>query len=117
MSTPTLRLAAAAAALLFTVSLAGCGTSGTGPDEGLLDRETFIDVYVELRVMALHEGAPGLTDEERQEVLERHQVTEEQLLEFADFHGGDLPFMREVWDEIETRLDAYRTEPSEEGAR
>ncbi len=116
MSTLTHRLITPAA-LLIAVLLAACGASGTGPDDGILDRETFIAVYVDLRVMALQEGAPGLTDAERQGVLDRHQVTEEQLLEFADVHGGDVSFMREVWDEIETRLDAHRTEPSSEGGR
>jgi predicted small secreted protein len=98
--------------LLSTLLAAACTLSGTGPDDATLDRETFIAVYVELRVMALQEGAPGLTDTERQEVLDRHQVTEEQLLEFANEHGGDVPFMRDVWDEIEARLDAQRGSPS-----
>ncbi|MEJ2202830.1 MAG: hypothetical protein P8170_01835 [Gemmatimonadota bacterium] len=111
MSTLTLRLAASSV-LLLTVFLAACDRSGTDPGEATIERETFIAVYVDLRVMALQAGAPGLTDAERQEVLDRHHVTEEQLLEFADVHGGDIPFMRELWDEIEARLDANRAEAS-----
>lgn len=115
MRAPLLRLAMPLA-ILATVLAAACGLGGTGPGETVLDRETFITVYVELRVMALQEGEPGLTDLERQEVLERHQVTEEQLMEFAAVHGGDVTFMRDVWDEIEARLDARRSaSPPDQG--
>jgi hypothetical protein len=113
---PVIR-AATPLALLLTMLVAACGVSGTGPDQTTLDRDTFIAVYVELRVMALRQGAPGLTDQERQEVLDRHQVTEEQIMGFATVHGGDLSFMREVWDEIETLLDAQRSDSPSGEAR
>ena len=37
---------------------------------------------------------------------ERHGASEDDLLAFADVHGGDYEYMTSVWAEIQTRLDA-----------
>ncbi len=73
-----------------------------------MDRETFIATYVDLRATAVR-GETGTIDaEQRREILARHGVTEEGLIAFASAHGEDVEYMKGVWDEVETQLDAMR---------
>lgn len=91
---PSLLVALASALLL------GCG----GPAEpAVIDRETFIETWVDLRLTVLH--ARGvLTDSARERVLREHGATEEDLLAFADEHGRDPAYMLELWTEVAERL-------------
>ena len=94
-------------ALLAGAACGGSGDAATEPGgEKTIDRETFVDVYVELRRAALATGGEALTPGQRQEVLDEHGVSEEDLLTFALVHGGDTELMREVWSEVEERLEA-----------
>lgn len=97
------------AALAIVVSVAclllvSCDL-GSGPSD-VIDRETFIATYVDLRRAALTATDGELDDEARTEVLERHGVTEEDLLHFADAHGDDVDFLRSLWTEVEARMDS-----------
>ena len=83
--------------------LAACGD---GADADLISRAEFVDTYVDLRVAALGGEGDTITDSARAVVLERHGVSEEDLLDFASAHGGDLVFMRGVWNDVEARLDS-----------
>ena len=98
--------------LLFiglAVSLSACGGDAAGLDEeDIIDREVFIAAYVDLRAAALSMDDGKLTDEARVEVLSRHGTSEVDVLNFAEYHAPDLPFMREVWNEIEVLLEAQR---------
>lgn len=95
------------------VALAACGGDAAAPagDPGT-DRETFIATYVDLRTEVIRGSTHELGEEQRRAVLARHGVTEEDLMSFAEFHGRDVAFMREVWDEVEARLDGERLLPS-----
>ena len=87
-----------------------CGGDGSGPDVGeAIDAEAFIATYVDLRVAALVSDDGLVTEENRLEVLSRHAVTEADLVHFAEVHGEDLTFMREVWNEVEQRLEQQRS--------
>lgn len=98
--------------------LAGCGGDAAAPaDATAIDRETFIAAYVDLRTAAVRSESPEIPDGERAAVLARHGVTEEDLLGFAEAHGRDVAFMREVWDEVEARLDAQRVLPGSDERR
>ena len=90
----------AALPLVSSLALAACG-SLSGPDT--VDRETFVTTYVELRTAALTSGSE-ISDSTRSAILGANGVTEEELVEFVELRGEDLAFMREVWDEVETRL-------------
>lgn len=92
-----------AAIALVTVT-AACGSDG--PDT--IDRQAFIDTYVDLRVAALTSETGTVSDADRTRILQEHGVTEDDLLTFADVHGRDAVFMRDVWDEVERRLDERR---------
>lgn len=86
---------------------AACGvTDSVPPVEGVIDRETFIEVYVDLRAETVEQTELTLPGEERDRILERHGVDAESLLAFVDAYGRELDFMNEVWLEIERRLDA-----------
>ncbi len=101
-----------AGSLLFislAVSWSACGGDAAGLDEDdIIDREVFIAAYVDLRAAALSTDDGELTDEARVEVLSRHGASEVDVLNFAEYHAPDLPFMREVWDQIEVLLEAQR---------
>lgn len=72
-------------------------------DDGI-ERETFVEAWVDLRTAALRHGEEGLPEAERTRILAEHDLTEEDLLRFAEAHGDDVAFMKDVWDEIEVRL-------------
>jgi len=82
-----------------------CGGSEVAPETTALDRDTFIRSWVDLRVTAVRSGEP-LTDSLRAAVLDRQGVTEEELMEFAEVRGDDLAYMRDLWLEVEARLQA-----------
>ena len=83
------------------LAVSGCGDGG----RTRVSRETFVDVYVELRRAALRSPASVVTPEAKDSVLARHEVTEEDLLEFAEVHGPDVEYMAELWAEVQARLE------------
>lgn len=99
---------------LLLGGLAGAA-GGCGPEapEGVIGREVFIQAYVDLRVAALEAEDQQMTEALRAEVLARHGIEAEDLLEFAEVHARELEFMRDVWNEVEVRMDALRPEAAE----
>jgi hypothetical protein len=83
------------------LAAAGCSP----PSELAVDRETFIDVYVELRMAALDRDDATITEAERDEILASHEINQEDLFAFAEAHGNDPVYMLQVWEEIEDRLN------------
>ncbi|MEM7416351.1 MAG: hypothetical protein AAF389_12685 [Gemmatimonadota bacterium] len=83
------------------LTTAGCG--GSGGDA--IERDVFVATYIDLRTTALDTDSARLSDADRDAVLARHGVTDQDLLNFADVHADELEFMREVWNEIELQLD------------
>lgn len=94
------------AALLLVVLpfIDGCEESSR-PRE-VIDRETFVESYVALRIAALERPESELSEVRRDSILEAHGVTEEDLLAFAETYGGDVATMNEIWAEIQARLDS-----------
>jgi len=95
--------------ILVLVALAGCGDDrAAAPDAPpTIEREAFVETYVGLREAALlHRGE--LSDSLRQAVLDRNGVSEGDLLHFADVRGTDIAFMRDIWAEVERRLEERR---------
>jgi hypothetical protein len=88
-----------------TIAFAACD-DGTPTAETSIDRETFIATYVDLRLSALGTQSGVITDAERARVLEKHSVTEDDLLGFADAWGPDPEAMKGVWEEVQRRLRA-----------
>lgn len=89
---------------VLTAAVFACG--GDTSEAGTIDHETFVATYVELRASALRNDPREITDSARARILEEHGTTEDELLMFAEVHGRDVAYMRDLWDEVEGRLDA-----------
>lgn len=101
--------------LLVAVTATGCGDDGSPRPVETIDREVFVQTYLDLRVTALETEEGTVTPEQRAEVLAEHGVTEEDLIEFARVHGSDPVYIEDVWNEVKQRIDsigAARNEPS-----
>lgn len=93
--------------LLAATLLTGVGACDGDPvPETAMDREAFIEAYVDLRAATMGGSGTELTPDQRDALLEGHGVTQDDLLEFARVHGADPLYMRDVWGEVEERLDA-----------
>lgn len=101
-----------AAALVALSAVTACG--GSAPED-TIERETFIQAYVDLRVAALDTDSSRLADADRERVLSAHGISADDLLDFARVHAADLDYMREVWNEVELRLDQSPALADEEG--
>lgn len=102
------RAVLAAVAPLLLVGTVAC--SGGAVDT--IDREVFITTYVDLRMAALETDSARIATSDRDEILQRNGVTAEDLTSFAELHAADLDFMRDVWNEVELRMDV---DPGAEG--
>ena len=100
-------IARAAALILLVQAASACGGPASGGEA--IDREVFIETYVELRLAALDSDDFAVPPAEREEILARHGVDQEALLRFADVHGRDVDFMNEVWADVESRLEQRRS--------
>jgi len=94
------------AALLLGLVIGACGP--TEPTD-VIDRDLFIASYVDLRMAALDTDTMRLSEADRDMVLARHGVTSDDLIRFTEVHGGDLEFMRDVWNDVELALDRLPT--------
>ena len=92
-------------------SLACGGSQSNLPEGDLIEPEDFIETYVDLRAAALITEDGQVTEAGRSEVLDRHGISEEDLISFAQANGEDLIFMQEIWNEIELRLENTRSSP------
>lgn len=88
-------------AVLLAAGAWGCGEAETTA----VDRETFVRAYVEIRGAALETEDAEPTERQREEILARYGVTAQDLVDFVEFHGEDVEYMRELWTDIEVRLE------------
>ncbi len=108
--TPSLRRTLLALVLPL-LTAAACGDDGATPppdEAGTIARETFVEVYVDLRIAALRSEGRTIDAATRERILSRHDVTRDDLLEFVDVHGENPRFIRDVWGEVEARIDSIR---------
>ncbi len=84
----------------------------TSEGEASVDRDTFVEVYVELRLAALEWESGRVPEAERDRILAEHGVSEDDLREFIEVHGRNVPFMNDVWHEVSDRIRA-EMEPDE----
>ena len=95
-SSGALRRTALAALVIVAACAGGAET---------IDRDVFVATYVDLRVAALETDSARLAEGDREAILARHGVTEEELTTFAEVHAADLEFMRDVWADVEAAMD------------
>lgn len=70
-----------------------------------MDRETFVSVWVDLRLAALGTSTGRVDPETRERIVQRHGTTEEELLAFVEAHGRDIAYMEGVWQDVEERMN------------
>jgi hypothetical protein len=107
-------------ALLFLSLLTACGEPSTGdPLPTSIPRGTYVEVMAELARLRRRpppaRGAPErsrLADSARAEILARHGVTAEQILEFADAAGRDPTLMMELSQSVAALSDSMDAELS-----
>lgn len=104
-------LGRAALSLVLLGLAVGCsGPSGVEGD--ILDRETFISVYVDLRLLAMDNRAQEIHPTERDSILEAYGLHADDLVAFADSHGRDVRYMTELWADVEELINrALEPEP------
>ncbi len=81
----------------------------SGPSEvpipaDLLDRDAFIEALLELRMGALDNAAWEMRVSERDSILSARGLTAEDIEEFVEFHGRDVMFMKDLWEDVDARL-------------
>lgn len=87
-------------ALLLAASACG-GDERASP----VDRDTFVAVWVDLRLAALASPGDAPDPATRERIVERHGTTQEELLAFVEAHGRDIAYMERVWQDVEARMD------------
>jgi hypothetical protein len=83
--------------------LAGCPSADPAGSQSI-QREQFVQVVVELRQAEQQARTAPDFEERKAEILARHGVTEEELMQFAARHGSEVRVMLEIWDTIHARL-------------
>lgn len=67
-----------------------------------------MDAYVALRIAALQDPRQRLEPGEKTRILAQRNLSEEDLLTFAEVHGTDVPFMRDIWQEVDSIMREKR---------
>jgi hypothetical protein len=111
---PVARAAVSFALRLVPLFLAATAACTSGAPAETIERDVFIDTYVDLRVAALDTDSGTVAAADRDAILEQHGVTEEELVAFADANSAELEFMRDVWTEVEERMDAAEGDDPED---
>ncbi len=91
-------------ALLLGVASGACGANTPNEVVDTIDRETFIEVYVDLRSVALRKTSRKVNAVERDSLLAMHEVTEENLRLFLEVYHTEVEFMRDLWNDVEARI-------------
>jgi len=96
----------------IALSLSACrGEEQVPVVEGVIDRETFIEAYVDLRVATIEGSDLALPVEERDSVLAEHGVSADDLTAFVEAYGRYLDYMSSLWSDVEARLEARSPAP------
>lgn len=93
------------AAGFIVMALAACDSGIPGSErERTIPRDVFIRAMVELRLAAAETPGDPMTAARRDELLEELGVTPDELVRFAEVHGRNVPYMNDVWQEVNERL-------------
>ena len=111
MRTSTLLILAAGT--LFTGT--GCSQDASPPQpEGIIDREAFIQAYMELRAAGVVTPDQSLHPAEADRILAEQGLTDQDLLDFVEAWGRDPVFMENLWTEVDDRMRESRRNRDEE---
>ena len=90
--------------LLATTLLLAANCAADKKSEAI-DREVFVGVYSDPRIAAVETDSGSISLAGRDSILDAFGVTQEDLVIFLEAHVEDLEFMRDVWNDIELRMD------------
>ena len=91
--------------LYLLVTLLLSANCSTDKKSEVIDREVFVGVYSDLRIAAVETDSGSISFSGRDSILDAFGVTEEDLTIFLEEHVEALEFMRDVWNDIELRMD------------
>ena len=80
-----------------------------------ISREAFVETYVALRAAEMRSPGAVIPDEARDSVLAAMEVSEEDLVAFAETHGDDVAFMEALWSEVQNRMVELSSRPDTTG--
>ena len=90
--------------MLLAVLAGACTDNAPSTDPATIERDTFIDVYVDLRHVALRKTSRQVNANERDSVLAMHEVVEQDLRAFLEVHHTEAEYMRDLWNDVEARI-------------
>jgi hypothetical protein len=92
--------------LAYVILVAACGGQGDTATDATapISRDLFVQTYVELRMESFDNTPRVITDAEKDVILAERGITDEDLRHFIQVHGSDLPFMRDLWADIEAQI-------------
>ena len=97
-------LSHAALGIVLFSAVVGCA-GPWGVEGDIPDRETFIAIYVDLRMAAMDHSVQEIQPAERDSILEAYGVTADDMVAFADSYGRNVRYMTELWAEIEEIIE------------
>ncbi len=101
------------ASVVISFPTAGC--TGSGPDAAeTISRDEFVQAYFALRRAGLRSPGMDLTLDARDSVLAHLELTEADLLTFAEVWGAEGEVMLSVWEEVDSLMQATRSYQGEE---
>ena len=102
---PSLRRILGALIILLLGAASGACDRGTPNSvKDTIGREVFVDLYVDLRSVALRRTTRRINAAERDSVLAMHEVTLEDLRLFLEVYQADAEYMRDLWNDVEARI-------------
>lgn len=102
------------AVIALLTTLTAC--RGGEPPPGTVDRDTFLDAWIALRIAAAEASDGDLDGPERDRILAEHGMDEQDLVDFVQAHGADIGYMNELWSDALERLEEEGVDvPSDEG--
>lgn len=97
--------------ILLALLAAGCGPSSPAEENGrsTMSRSEFAEVFIELREAAVESDSMPEFEARRAEILQRHGIEADDLIEFVEQNVSDLQGMADTWDLIYKRLSSGDT--------
>ena len=83
-----------------------CGKPDTG-----LDEDCYIEVMAQLTLAHVRFMETPQEDSARASVLNDFSISGDELLEFAEVHGGDVVMMDRIWEEVRLRVATLENAP------
>ena len=93
----------------LSLLLSACSGAGSPPGaDDTIDRDLFVEAYYLLRREAIRSPLMEISLSARNRILDDLEVTEQELIRFAEVWGSDGEVMTGIWQEVDSLLTADR---------